>query len=721
MGRKTRRYSLPVLVGSLLITFAISLFTRHHIITEAADKYDAEVKESLSSIEERLNIYMEVIRGARALYDADNSVSRGEWNRYYNSIEISKRYPGIRAIQLSRFIRHADKEKFIQRVKSDRSVKAEGYPDFKIEPAGEREYYVVVDYNEPFEQNALAHGFDAAYGQERKPVIEAARDTGAMTLTGKLDLLYGIPGLVMHFPIYKNELPRNSVSERREALEGFVSGVFNISDLMKGMLGNRLERKIHFQLFDLGPANANKEQPGESGKILLYSNGEEAGYQNSSDFEKLVFTNTMEIGGRTWQSVFQPKEDLSPNFYTNSALLVLIGGVFISMLLYMFVESLEKKGVAEALSVLSEKRFYDIVENSNEMIWELDAEGKYTYVSPVIEKLLGYKPAELTGNHYLNFFEGDTNSGFKKTVEKNFQTQTPFRSFVARHLSKKGHIVYLEFSGVPVTDKQGAFLGYRGSARDVTKIKNAVKEMRKARDSAEEANRFKSEFLANISHELNTPLNSIIGFSNLLSKTELDERQRKFSDMIKGSSAKLLSLINEILELSNSEFGESYISESEFNLMDLIDSNIAGVEKELLNKKIQMEISIGENTPTLLKGDAGKLSRIIKMILSNAVKFTETGRIVFMAELHEKNGKSAKYHFAIKDSGIGIPEDKKDAIFQAFKQVDGSITRKFGGIGIGLATSKRLIEIMGGEIWFESQEGIGSTFHFICPLSIISS
>ncbi|MGQ9608791.1 MAG: PAS domain S-box protein [bacterium] len=243
-------------------------------------------------------------------------------------------------------------------------------------------------------------------------------------------------------------------------------------------------------------------------------------------------------------------------------------------------------------------------------------------------------------------------------------------------------------------------------------------QLEMAIQALEEANKAKSEFLANMSHEIRTPMSGIIGMTELALETKLTKEQREYLELVKESADSLLRILNDILDFSKIEAGKFELDLSEFNLRETIESAIDALIIKARQKGLDLICYIKQDVPDLLIGDSGRLRQIILNLVDNAIKFTERGEIVFTAEVDSQTEKDICIHFSVKDTGIGIPQDKLKSIFEAFNQVDKSTTRKYGGTGLGLSISSKLVNMMKGKIWVESELGIGSTFHFTAVFEI---
>jgi two-component system sensor histidine kinase/response regulator len=250
------------------------------------------------------------------------------------------------------------------------------------------------------------------------------------------------------------------------------------------------------------------------------------------------------------------------------------------------------------------------------------------------------------------------------------------------------------------------------TAVDITEHKRREIELQKAKDSAEAASRTKSEFLANISHEFRTPMNGIIGMTELVLDGPVNDEQREYLELVKTSSDSLLQILNDVLDLSKVEAGKLDLDPYEFLLADKLDESLKPMRFRAGQKHVALNWALAPGVPALVNGDPLRLRQILLNLVGNAIKFTDHGGVTVTVDVDREMHEAVLLHFRVTDTGIGIAAEKQALVFEAFAQADSSTTRKYGGTGLGLTISARLVDLMGGKIWLESELGKGTTFHF---------
>lgn len=351
---------------------------------------------------------------------------------------------------------------------------------------------------------------------------------------------------------------------------------------------------------------------------------------------------------------------------------------------------------------------------------QVGSEGlEIVYVNRAFSVLSGYEPHEIVGKTPRVLYGPQTDSN---TLERIYKAVSEYKSITAeiQHYSKSGRPYWIEISLNPVFDKDIACAYYVAIERDITERKTAELNLIRSRDDAEAATRAKSDFLANMSHELRTPMNGILGLADLMRGMELTAEQSDCINAIYNSGASLLNILNDILDLSKIEAREIDLDVRPFQFRRLLQK-VRDLTSHLASKKgLKYDISLGLDVPEWLKADDNRLQQILFNLVSNAIKFTERGKVELDVDF-QKYGGQYKTIIKVSDTGIGIPQDFHDRLYNKFTQADSSITRKFGGTGLGLAITRTLVELMGGTIDFESEEGLGTTFTVILPLEELSA
>ena len=349
--------------------------------------------------------------------------------------------------------------------------------------------------------------------------------------------------------------------------------------------------------------------------------------------------------------------------------------------------------------------------NIKDVIFEMDLNGNWSYLNPAWRKLTGYKVNDCLGKPYYQFLKDDQGNAFKSLIDlKKPSFKTISKSFRSQIIT--GEYKWLDFSIKVIMTEEGHIEGYIGTIVDITKIKETELALINAKEKESMANKAKDEFLTTMSHEIRTPLNAVIGISHLLLLENPKTEQLENLSTLKHSSEHLLCLVNDILDFNKIASGQLELEERDFSLNQVLNGLRSIFHNTAKEKDIRLLIKKDTSLPKTFIGDSTRLSQILTNLVSNAIKFTEEGKVMVDIEVLKVEADFYVLEFVISDTGIGIPEDKKDKIFLSFAQANSDTTRKYGGTGLGLAICKRLLEIMDSDLELESEVGKGSTFSF---------
>ncbi len=367
-----------------------------------------------------------------------------------------------------------------------------------------------------------------------------------------------------------------------------------------------------------------------------------------------------------------------------------------------------KKEVENALR-LNEERFRKIFESFLDIYFQTDRMGKIILISPSIEELLGYSPSDLMGKTIDDFVDSaEKLEQGVQTLKKNGR----LINFETSLMHQSGHTVEFLCNLKVLQNENGKVLGFEGVARDISDLKHATTELIEAKETAEKALEVKEQFIANMSHEIRTPMNGIIGLVDLLENTALNPKQLEYLQTVKKSSETLLTILNDILDISKLETGKMLLRPTTVNIRQTFDKLHSLYWQQSFSKNLEFRIIVDNEVPEFLQVDETRLLQILCNLVANAIKFTNTGGVVVNLQKKHNSEEPDKFSVEVSDTGIGISKDEQSSLFSYFSQVDSSITKRFGGAGLGLVITKELCKLMGGEVGVDSSTGHGSTFWF---------
>ncbi len=376
-----------------------------------------------------------------------------------------------------------------------------------------------------------------------------------------------------------------------------------------------------------------------------------------------------------------------------------------------FSQDITARFDAERALKKSEEKYRGIIANMNLGLMETDKYQRIIYANNSFCDMSGYDPPELTGGNAAELFWKDDTSVSNSAVMKR-REQGISDAYELKTRNKKGEVKWWLISGAPSFDEKGKFFGSIGIYLDITRQKTLELELRKAKSDAELSAQAKEIFLANISHEIRTPMNAILGIGSLLNKTHLGTQQKFYLNIINNAANNLLVIINDLLDFSKIEAGKLSLEHIGIDLEATIRNAIQILNHKAEEKGLLLSCSFAKGIAPVLIGDPYRINQVLMNFMSNSLKFTENGKVTISCELISEDEESQEVEFKISDTGIGMSKEFMSNLFGKFSQEDESITRKFGGTGLGMSISKQLIELMGGSIKVESTKNVGTTISF---------
>jgi PAS domain S-box-containing protein len=374
---------------------------------------------------------------------------------------------------------------------------------------------------------------------------------------------------------------------------------------------------------------------------------------------------------------------------------------------------------AEAALIEERNLLRTLMDNLPDHIYFKDRQSRFTRINRAQAKVFGLgDPAQAKGKTDFDFFSDEHAQQAYADEQEIIRTGQPLLAKEEKETWPDGRVTWVATTKMPLRDAKGNIIGTFGISHDTTERKRQEQELQKAKAAAEAASRAKSEFLANMSHEIRTPMNGVLGMTELTLETELTPEQRDYLGMVKSSADALLTVIDDILDFSKIEAGKLGLDLVPLKLRDCLMQGLKPLVVRAQQKGLGFVFDIQPEVPDDVVADPTRLRQVLINLLGNAIKFTERGQVGLEVTLESRTDEQAQLHFLVRDTGPGIAPEKQKIVFEAFSQADSSMARKFGGTGLGLTISSRLVEMMHGRIWLESELGKGSRFHFTAQVGI---
>ncbi len=395
--------------------------------------------------------------------------------------------------------------------------------------------------------------------------------------------------------------------------------------------------------------------------------------------------------------------------YALPALGVLTLSIFVAML---WVAALRRRVHVQTAELQSQRSFLrQVIDMCPTFIFVKDSQGRFTLVNRAFAQARGCAPEQMVGkNDFEIGTEGDQAQAYQRD-DSEVLREGREKTVIEPHTDSEGRQLWLHTIKRRLMDEHGR-PQVVGVSNDITLHKHAEETLRKAREAAETANRAKSEFLANMSHEIRTPLNGILGMTALWMDTDMTREQREYLETVKLSADGLLTVVNDVLDFSKIEAGKLEIDSAEFDLREVLESVTKTLAVRAHEKELELVCDIAADVPDTIRGDANRLRQVLLNLAGNAIKFTSCGEVVVGVALKSSQSSMSTLIFSVRDTGIGIEANRQKSIFDPFVQADSSTTRSYGGTGLGLTISSRLVTMMGGTMWVDSTVSSGSTFFF---------
>ena len=699
---------------SLVLTYGGWQISDKYADQAGRERFDHRVDLLQESLTRRMIEYKQVLRGGVGLFTIqprDQIPSRKDWKAYVEKLNLSESHKGIQGFAFSRYFSGSEKEKIIS------TVRKEGFSEFNIKPERDCLECSSIIYIEPFDKrNMRAFGFDMLSEATRREALEKARDSGQATMTGIVKLVQETKddvqkGFLLYLPVYRNGSNPESIDERRKNLVGWVYSPFRIKDLVEGILGvnDALTSDVDFELFDVDQSlNENLLYGGLNQKIKF-----------ESKYKKEL---TLNINNRSWKLVIYSK----PHFVTFAEqmqpLTIAFGGILVDILLFLVITSQVNQRKRAMLLVdksihqlqKSEERFDLAAKGIGSGIWDWDVKTNNVYCTQKFYELLAYPSGDsrfVTFSEFLALIHSKYHSMVKEAFDDHFKDNRLFNLEIEVK-DHNGDYQWFHLTGQAQWDSNNVPTRMVGSIININDRKIVENEVIKAKNEAEKTSHFKSAFLSNMSHEIRTPMNAIIGMADLLLETKLDAEQIRYVEIFKKAGTNLLYIIDDILDISKIESGKMRLDNEVFVPMTIINEVVEVYRSAARQKGLEIQVNVENDFSKFFIGDQMRLQQILMNLIGNSIKFTDVGRIMITAGLNTIKEKKGNLIISVSDTGIGISPLQVENLFQSFVQADISITKKYGGTGLGLTICKKLIELMGGEIWIISEKGIGSTFSF---------
>lgn len=742
-------WALAVCALGLLLTLVATCQRYQNNQLEVSETIEAQAMQLADAVQQRLALYQYGLRGMRGMIHTASlpQLTLGQFRRYMATRDLTTEFRGALGFGVVYRIVDSDRPRFNQQARN------EGLEDFTVHgiTAHDGDLYV-IKYIEPQQENSNAVGLDIASEPNRRQAAEAAMRTGTAQLTGPITLVqaYGQvrQGFLMLLPVYQTPQTPTSEALRMETGVGWSFAPLLMKDVLEGLLPPSDSTRL--ELWDV--------TAGRSAAPFYIS-----AITPTHESPVASFSTDRQVLGRTWHLSFNAYPAFVAQLRQTSPWLILALGTLTSLLMGIVVHLLRLKTLRDrAEEKATQLRTHElnrvletqVSQRTGElqvlntllknvldaatavMVVATDLKGVIQVFNRGAERMTGYQAHEVVNRHTPELFHDAEelyalNQQLGRQYHRSFSgvegfiAQSDERSEPSQHqchlVHKDGGRIRVQLAVAAMRDPEQRITGYLGVAVDITAQHQLETSLQAAKDEAVQANQAKSAFLASMSHEIRTPMNAVLGMLQLTLQSDLAPQQRDHLSRAQTAANLLLALLNDILDYSKIEAGKLQVDEHPFRLDELMHDLAIVLAGSRHDAAVQLRFDLDPHLPQGLIGDSLRLQQILINLAGNALKFTPRGEVVICAQLLQQVGSEARIQFSVKDSGIGMPAEQLQRLFQAFSQGDASTARKFGGSGLGLLICKRLTQLMNSNLQVQSELGVGSRFWFELRLQVDDS
>ena len=660
--------------------------------------------------------------------------SSDDYNKYEFeglSRELLTAYPYIRTIVEVTAIPRDYRKNFESSMRSSGFLRfhvTEGPLDGELRPAADRPVTMPIRLFEPLEPEMARYvGYDVLSEPSLAAAIDRATSSGKVVAADMVSIRGAASGFFAFKAYYLGHVAPRTDAERRAQVSGVVGLYLEPKRLFQGIIDPRQAYGVRLLTRSTPTFGSHRVVDPSHMRVILDEPGPEPGGL-AGLFKPFVAHVPINRQGRLFLLEVTKHPGLASLRPAPAvALMIVVAAACGLLCLALRNHRMRLRERQDADRVLRESReqFRDYAEVASDWYWSTGTDLRFNYVSEQIVAATGLRPEAMIGRKQTERLDGHTDTeeaaaAVARHLDDIAQAR-PFKDFVRNHVSKDGRQQWWSISGKPVFDENGEFLGYRGTGRNITSSVEQREALRASKEEADLANRAKSEFIANMSHELRTPLNAVIGFSGLLQQEPFGalghDKYREYITDIRESGEHLLSLINDILDLSKVESGKAELYEEQISFPKLVDSIMIIMKHHAEEREIELRIDLPPDLPRIV-ADERKIKQVLMNVLSNALKFTRPGgKVTIGASASETNG----FVFQVHDTGIGMAEADIPLAFAKFRQIDSDLNREYEGTGLGLPLARGLTELHGGTISIESRVGVGTVVTVRLPSSRIAT